>query len=170
MPASIAAAERRRRLVEAMLDVRLARPADLPAIHECDASDLEASPALLHQAVAERNCWVAVLDFRIVGYLVLQSAFFASGRITRFAVHPAFRNRGIGTALVAFAEIRCPSLQLFVSVKHTDRIPRLLLCRRGFTLSGVREQSFDPGRMLVYGKQVAGIRDIPAPADSDARP
>jgi len=153
MSDSVAAEGGRRSIPGALVDIHCARSGEVPLLHECD-EDASLGGRVLAEALAERACWVAFFHERAVGYVALQHTFFGSGRITRLAVHPAFRRRGIGSLLLAFAEDRCQSAQLFVSVQRTDRPMRDLLRQRGYRRSGMDDLSYETDQVVVYAKRV----------------
>ena len=155
-------------IIAALLDIRLARSGDMPLLNECDEETVR-GPRLLAEAVMDRACWAAFLNERLIGYVILRHTFFGSGRITRVGVHPAFRRRGIGDLLVAHAEDRCQSAQLYIAVERAHRPMRALLRARGFKRSGLDDYSRDPDRIVVYAKRVTqGLGDGQSAEESRA--
>jgi ribosomal protein S18 acetylase RimI-like enzyme len=125
-------------------------------IYDCHLEAADALRRCLHEAIAQRTCWVALLHGEIAGYVILRHTFFGEGQIVLLGVHPGLRRRGIGTALAAHAEDRCPTRTIFACLPHRDEPMRRLVRKCGFRRSGIRDQSFDPQRVVVYTKEVAG--------------
>ena len=85
--------------------LRPAEPADLPALFRIERECFPNSPWSREDLAAD-DCTVAVLDARIVGFLISRQTVpeaqgeRAEREILNLAVSPEFRHHGIGTALI----------------------------------------------------------------------
>jgi len=99
---------------------------------------------------SESRLWVADLDgSRVVGMVGLRVKNAHSGELCRLRVLPAFRNRGIGTALVTHALGHCRdhSILKLVLDAHVERTQAIKIFERfGFQLARERET---PGRPVL---------------------
>jgi ribosomal-protein-alanine N-acetyltransferase len=119
----------------ALIEIRPAAPGDLAAI---DAIQ-RASPDAAHWAASEYleyNCIVAVVDQRVVGFLVFREA--ADEReVLNLAVDPAFRRRGVAATLLC-AALRSSPGRWFLEVRASNRAARELYRKVGFIEASVR--------------------------------
>jgi GNAT superfamily N-acetyltransferase len=111
---------------------RLANPADLDTLQAFDQFH-EINPEVLRSG----NCIVAGFDDTVFGYVIL-SRFFYGRRFVEFLfVHPDQRRKGLGDALLAFAENQAPEEALWISIALGNFNIQTLLHRRGYQHSGV---------------------------------
>lgn len=140
--------------------IRAAEPADAEALHELFACpgviantlqlpwrSLEFSRERLAQSDANSHRLVAVMDGRVVGSLGLHIQVNPRRRDCAsigMAVHDAFQNRGVGTALMAavveLADNWLGLRRLELSV-YTDNAPAIHLYQKfGFRIEGTAHQ------------------------------
>lgn len=116
------------------MKIREATLSDLEAINSFDIFAGERS------AEVERGeCFVAVEEQQVVGYIVYNYSFYLKPFIQFLCVNPKFRRRGFATELLEYVESICDGDKLFTSTE-SDNLPMLkLLNRREYRISGVIE-------------------------------
>lgn len=116
------------------MKIREATLSDLEAINSFDifAGDRSAE-------VKRGECFVAVEEQQVVGYIIYNHSFYLMPFIQFLCVNPKFRRRGFATELLEYLEGICDGDKLFTSTE-SDNLPMLkLLNRRGYRISGVIE-------------------------------
>ncbi len=129
--------------------------------------DEAACLTLMHHP--DREQYVALEAGALVGLLVLSMRGALSGYLQSVCVAPAARGRGVGTALVRFAEARIfqesPNVLLCVSSFNADA--RRLYERLGYAYVGELTDYIVRGHSeLLYRKTIgplAGFRASPSP-------
>jgi glycerol 3-phosphatase-2 len=162
-----------------MTDIRPARAADIAAVRRVvrDAyappylPQIGGEPALMsadyESLVAAGAVWVAVVDDRVVGVLVLR-ADADSLLLENVAVEPAVQRRGIDHALIAFAEDRARELdlsevRLYVNARMSENLA--LYPRLGYAEVDRRhEDGFD---RISFRKGIRGDGEAIAPTGFD---
>ncbi|MED5619887.1 GNAT family N-acetyltransferase [Ideonella sp. BN130291] len=110
--------------------------------------------SFIGNATAQGQALVAVADGRVLGFLVLNHAFFEQAFVALIAVTAGHRRKGVGRALLAAAEAACPSPKLFSSTNTSNLGAQALLSKAGFVRSGFID-NLDPDDLeLVYFKRV----------------
>ena len=125
---------------------------DLPALIAVDAVDQGNSERVefLQAAIAAGECIVAAQGRILLGYVVLNHAFYRNGFVPLLYVNAESRRRGVGMALLRAAEARCRTEKLFTSTNESNHPMRALLKAAGYQPSGVIK-NLDPGDPeLVY--------------------
>ncbi|MEL6338681.1 MAG: GNAT family N-acetyltransferase [Myxococcota bacterium] len=138
------------------MQIRQAADDDVPAICAADdtAADPEARRALIRRSVGQGTAYVALLDGLVVGYAILEHAFFGRGFIVMLMVTPTHRRRGVAAALVRHLEGRCKSERIFTSTNQSNRPMQSLLLKLGYKHSGTVED-LDPGDPeLFFSRQL----------------
>lgn len=135
---------------------RKALPDDIHAIIECDsyAGSHADRRELIEAAVMQGSCLVAVVNNRIIGFIVVTHDFFHHGFIPVLVVAQIYRRKGIGLQLLAAAEAVCTSDKLFTSTNSSNAAAQSLLTRAGFVRSGLIENLDHGDPELVYFKRV----------------
>jgi ribosomal-protein-alanine acetyltransferase len=117
------------------LILRPAEPADLPAVIRIERESFPNAPWSGEDLAAD-ECSVAVLDGRIVGFLISRQTFpqaqgeLAEREILNLAVLPEFRHQGIGTALVRH-ELQRRAIY-FLEVRESNLTALALYRKLGF--------------------------------------
>lgn len=140
-------------LGEKMCSVRLAVESDIDSIYSFDAAARHDSHRrdFVSRSVAAGNCFVAV-DDQVIGYAVLEYAFYDHGFVSMLYVHPEHRRLGVGTRLMKHLESVCQTSKLFTSTNLSDILMQSLLVRLGYKLSGVIHNLDEDDPELVYVK------------------
>lgn len=131
------------------LKIRRMTLADVPAVYEIDrlSFSLPWTERSFRYEVTENltsRPWVAELDGRVVGMLVLW-VVLDEAHIATIATHPAYRRQGIGERLLvhalkaAYAEgVR----RAFLEVRVSNLAAQALYRKYGFVVDGIRPQYY----------------------------
>lgn len=133
---------------------REARPEDVDAMLACDAY-AQAHPGrglVVRDAVAKRQCLVAVRAGEIAGYVVLSHDFFDYGFVSLVVVSPTHQQRGAGLRLLAAAGAACQTPRLFTSTNQSNLAAQKLMLKAGFVRSGQIDNLDEHDPELVYVK------------------
>jgi ribosomal-protein-alanine N-acetyltransferase len=119
----------------------------------------EASRALLNDTAKER--YLARAGDERSGFLILNMAGAFAGYIQTVCVSPEFRGRGVGTALMRFAEERVfrDSPNLFLCVSSFNQGARRLYERLGFVLVGELTDYLVAGHSEILMRKTIGPLD-----------
>jgi ribosomal protein S18 acetylase RimI-like enzyme len=134
--------------------IRLGLPSDFQALRFVDPlirADRDREQ-LVRSSLDRGECFVAVDDDEINGYLILNYSLFGHAVIPLLVVAIADRRRGLATALLEEAEVQCVRSKLFVSCNRSNTPAQFLFERCGFVPSGHIENLDDEGEELVYFK------------------
>jgi ribosomal-protein-alanine N-acetyltransferase len=120
---------------------------------------VEASRKILSDAARERS--IAALGAERAGFLILNMAGAFAGYIQTVCVAPEFRGRGVGTALMRFAEERVfrDSPNLFLCVSSFNPGARRLYERLGFILVGELADYLVAGHSELLMRKTIGPLD-----------
>ena len=111
--------------------IRKATVADFDAIDDFDmfAGDRQ-------DEIGRGECYVAVQDEVVAGYLTTARSFYQNPFVAYLQVRDHCQGHGIGNALLAFAESRWPVEQVYISTEASN-LPMLhLLQKRGYSPAG----------------------------------
>ncbi|MFB5190020.1 GNAT family N-acetyltransferase [Alicyclobacillus fastidiosus] len=109
-------------------------------------------------SVNKGNVWVALNDYDVVGFVVVDNVFFGHPFIELLIVHPGFRRKRIGAMLVEAIELRIETEKLFTSTNQSNT-PMQSLCESlGFQQSGYIENLDEGDPEIVYFKRI-GVSD-----------
>lgn len=125
--------------MSAVLSARVADSADLDDIVALDPI-AQSSPrrrGLILRSVAQGECFIATVENKSIGYVILNYSFYEYGFIPLLYVAEVQRRKGVGIALMQHAERLCRTAKLFTSTNVSNMAMQNLLHRRGFTPSGV---------------------------------
>jgi ribosomal protein S18 acetylase RimI-like enzyme len=110
-----------------------------------------------------REVYVATANGEIAGFIVLLMHGAFIGYIQSVCVAPAWRGRGIGTQLMAFAERRIFSEtpNAFICVSSFNRTARRLYERLGYEVIGELEDYVIPGQSeILLRKTIAPLTEF----------
>jgi ribosomal protein S18 acetylase RimI-like enzyme len=111
--------------------------------------------SLIGRAMGQSRVSVARVDDAVRGFVAMDDRFYGHGFVELLVVHPDFRRRGLGTALMRAAELDAPTEKLFTSTNQSN-VPMQRLCERiGFVRSGIIENLDEGDPELVYFKRLA---------------
>jgi ribosomal protein S18 acetylase RimI-like enzyme len=151
---------------DAPITVRPAGPADVPAIEAVDpvAAHDDGRRLFIAERVAAGETVVALDGVAVVGYLVLDHAFFGRGFVAMLCVHPGRRRQGIGRALMRHAEGACRTERLFTSTNRSNLPMQRLLEGLGYRTSGVVDD-LDPGDPeVIFSRSLGDAPSTPEAA------
>jgi ribosomal-protein-alanine N-acetyltransferase len=105
-----------------------------------------------------REVYVAYADSEIVGFIILIMTGAFVGFIQTVAVMPQWRNRGIGSRLMGFAEERIlkVSPNVFVCVSSFNPDARRLYERLGYDVVGELKDLMVPGHSEILLRKTTG--------------
>ncbi len=117
------------------------------------------------EACANGRVAVARVDAVVRGFIIADESFFDQFFVRLLIVHPDFRRRGLGRALMRAAELDCQTGKLFTSTNQSN-LPMQRLCERlGFVKSGYIENLDAGDPELIYVKFLAPVPGAP-PGDT----
>ena len=142
-------------ILELMISIRPAHSEDLDVLRSLDvlAHDDRERRELISSAVADRNCYVALSESEVIGYGVLNYAFYRHGWIELVYVGEHNRRRGVGKALLKYMEAQCRTSKLFTSTNLSNLPMQRLLMKLGYTVSGIVDNLDDADPEIVYFKR-----------------
>lgn len=88
------------------------------------------------KAVFQEECYLAENTTQIVGFAIMDYAFFDCGFVTLLIVREERRRCGIGSALLDYLSRQCKTEKLFTSTNQSNRPMRGLLVKSGFIPCG----------------------------------
>ena len=140
-----------------MMKIRQASESDIAQIASFDhvAQVNEARREFIARSVRSGSTWVAVSNRRVTGYAVLEYTFYSRGFISMLYVHPDYRRRGIGTALVQRVESVCGTDTLFTSTNESNRPMQAFMVKLQYSPSGVINNLDEGDPEIVYFKKVS---------------
>src|SRR5436190_92766 len=109
--------------------IRIGSPDDLLGIYFADplCQSVPDRTRMLNQALARGECFVATESDRIVGFVIRNGDFFGQAFVPLLVVAVANRRSGIGTALMAEAEVGCRRAKLFTTTNESNFAAQRLL-------------------------------------------
>ena len=140
------------------ISVRPAVESDVEALCSLDLVARRASERreFIRREVASGNCCVAVENGAVIGYGVLNYAFYHNGCIDMLYVHAGHRRRGAGAALLRHMESLCRTPKLFTSTNLSNLPMQSLLAKAGYELTGVIHNLDEGDPEIVYLKRPGG--------------
>jgi len=137
-----------------MFSIRPAAKSDVDFICKFDhiAQQSKQRRAFVERSVDAGNCFVIEAHHRVVGYAVLEYAFYEQGFTSMLYVHPEYRRQGAGLMLMQYLESTCQTPKLFTSTNLSNLPMQALLAKLGYNLSGVIHHLDEDDPELVYVK------------------
>ncbi|WP_243291686.1 GNAT family N-acetyltransferase [Bacillus sp. FJAT-47783] len=139
-----------------MIEIKIA---DLQQLHEISVLNEwvkkeKARKESLYKAIQKGNCFVAMKDEQVVGYVVFSRSFFENWFIKLLYVDEAYRRSGIATLLMNEVSKQCVTPKLFVSTNDSNEAMKSLLNRLDFHQTGFLENINDDEREVFYVKHL----------------
>lgn len=134
--------------------IRQASLVDLPLVLATD--DIGAQPGrrrYVRGAIERGDCWVAVSDEGLLGYLIADESFFGYPFVWLLVVAGPFRRRGVASALMRHAESVYGGRKLFTSTNESNVPSQRLMQTLGFERSGWIENLDEGDPEIVYVKR-----------------
>jgi len=125
--------------------VRLATLEDLPAMQEWH--DWHHAK---RESILARECHVALVGEKPVGYGILNRSFFDRWWIALLFVPETHRRQGVGDALLAHMEQFSQSNRIWTSTELPNVPMQSLLKKRGYVLTGVVENLQKNPELFYY--------------------
>jgi len=100
--------------------------------------------AQLEQALASGQCFLALENNEIIGFITLTYTFFGCGFIPLLVVAANHRRRGTALRLLGVAREQCRTEKLFSSANQSNFAAARLFAKAGYVESG-RIDNLDPG-------------------------
>jgi len=107
----------------------------------------------IERAVRNGECYIAEEAAQIVGFAIMDYAFFECGFIELLIVAEDCRRRGIGESLLEHLSHCCATEKLFTSTNESNDLMRGLLIKAGFTLCGQIDALDEGDPELFYVKR-----------------
>jgi GNAT superfamily N-acetyltransferase len=124
---------------------------DICAIDAAEVGDYRRSDTIT-RAILNRECLVARRGADRLGFAVVNRAFFGQFFIEEIVVHPDARRRGVGRAIMQYAERTCPQSRLFTSTPESN-IPMQRVCAAlGYVRSGYIDNVHEGEREIIFVK------------------
>lgn len=138
------------------MTIRPAVESDIPSLCSLDliAQGKADRRAFIEREVSAGNCFVAVVDEKVIGYGVLNYTFYLRGCIDMLYIHSDYRMTGAGAALVRHLETVCKTPKLFTSTNLSNLPMQSLLVKLGYVLSGVIHNLDEGDPEIVYFKRL----------------
>jgi GNAT superfamily N-acetyltransferase len=139
-----------------MISIRLAVENDIAALCSFDLiaqSENERRDFICSEVIAA-NCFVAVVDEKVIGYGVLNYTFYYNGCIDMLYIHSDHRRSGVGAALLQHMESLCKTPKLFTSTNLSNLPMQSLLAKLDYVSSGVIHNLDENDPEIVYFKRL----------------
>ena len=139
-----------------MISIRPAIEDDIASLCSIDliAQREEERREFIRREVRAGNCFVAVVDGKVIGYGVLNYTFYYLGCIDMLYVHSDHRRTGAGAALMRHMESLCRTPKLFTSTNLSNLPMQSLLAKLGYALSVVIHNLDEGDPEIIYFKQL----------------
>lgn len=140
-----------------MTKIRQAEKSDIKAICSFDqtaSDDREKRRDFIAKSVKSGSCFVAYIDRKVVGYVVLDYTFYSNGMIDMLYIHPEYQRKGIGAQLIRYVEALCKTEKLFTSTNQSNLPMQRLLGKLGYVPSGFIDNLDEGDPEIVYFKKI----------------
>ena len=132
---------------------------ELASILEIEAmliGNTEDHTDLIKRSIAAGECLVALVSNKVVGAAILNYTFYHQGFIGLLNVNPAYRRRGVGTALIRRMEKLCTTKKFFTSANQSNLPAQKTYEANGFVRTGYIENLDEGDPEIIYFKRLAG--------------
>ncbi|MGD0780555.1 MAG: GNAT family N-acetyltransferase [Dehalococcoidales bacterium] len=140
------------------MKIKKATNKDLLGILEIESmliGNTEDHTDLIKRSIAAGECLVALIDGKVVGAAILNYTFYHQGWMGLLNVNPAYRRRGIGTALIQHMEKLCTTKKFFTSTNQSNIPAQKTYEANGFIRSGYIENLDEGDPEIIYFKLLA---------------
>src|ERR1041384_8634170 len=122
-----------------MYSMRMAEDGDAGAILHFDhvAQSDSKRPGTIQRSITNGNCFVAIADKFVIGYVILDDSFYENGFIPMLYIAPDYRRQGVGESLMQPVEEACRTEKLFTSTNLSNTAMQRLLAKLGNVFSRV---------------------------------
>lgn len=141
--------------------IRIAQLDDLEDLIAFDhiARSSASRTAFIKNSIDAQECHIALLKNDPAGYLILNHAFFEQTFIALLYIAEPHRRRGIGKALLQYAEQISRAPKLFTSTNASNKPMQNLLLKQGFKPSGTIENLDENDPELIFCKPLRNAGD-----------
>ncbi len=142
------------------MKIRDATESDVVAMYGVDPMAAQEGSRRQHirEWVDTGRAVVALIDYVVVGYAVLEYSFFSNGFISMLMVDKASRRKGVATALIKCLEGTCETDKLFTSTNESNRPMQGLMQSMSYEPSGSVYNLDEGDPELFYVKRLLGNR------------
>jgi len=143
--------------------IRIAQPHDLESLIAFDhvARTSDSRTAFIQKSISAQECHLALLENNPVACLILNHAFFEQAFISLLYVAERHRRRGIGKALLQYAQQISRTPKLFTSTNASNKPMQNLLIQQGFQPSGIIENLDENDPELIFNKSLRETETSP---------
>ncbi len=133
-------------------EIRAALESDIPHLVAFDtmASISPQRVESIDDWVRSGECVVAEMGADAVGYAVLSYNFYKQGFVEMLQVHPEFRRRGVGTALMRRMRDLCETEKLWTSTNLSNQPMQQLLKGLDYEIAGLITHLDEGDPELMY--------------------
>jgi GNAT superfamily N-acetyltransferase len=141
--------------------IKKATQKELAAILELEAmliGNKEDPTDLIKRSIKAGECLVALIDDKVVGAAILNYTFYYRGWLGLLNVNPAYRRRGVATALIQRMEKLCKTPKFFTSTNQSNVTAQKTYEANGFVRSGYIENLDEGDPEIIYFKHLQEAR------------
>ena len=95
---------------------------------------------------------IAEIEGKVVGYGVFNHAFFRQGQVDMLMIHPDYRGRRIGEAILSALEELCDTPKFYVTTNMSNHRMQRLLSRMGYRPGGYIHELDPDDPELIFVK------------------
>lgn len=133
------------------------RKAELKDFEAIDSFDIFAGER--REDIERGECFVAVENEQVVGYIVFNHSFFLMPFIQFLCVDRKFRRKGFAGKLLDYVEQRCEGEKLFTSTEIDNLTMVKVFGKRGYRISGVIENIQEKPEIVFCKKMPEVVKE-----------
>ncbi|MGC2238129.1 MAG: GNAT family N-acetyltransferase [Pyrinomonadaceae bacterium] len=133
------------------------RKAELNDFEAIDSFDIFAGER--RKDIERGECFVAVENEQVVGYIVFNHSFFLMPFIQFLCVDQKFRQKGFAGKLLDYVEQTCEGEKLFTSTESDNLTMVKVFGKRGYRISGVIENIQEKSEIVFCKKMLEVVKD-----------